>query len=368
MTTCVLAILSFTVVVVGLSMLLDVAARKLQNYGLCVIDINDGEESVEIEGGATLLSSLGERKIFIPGACGGQGTCALCKVRVLDGGGPVLPTETPFLSRTERLEHVRLSCQVKVKTDMRVRMPAEYLRVQEYRATVESVTQQTVDIYTIRMKLVEPAELTFRVGQFIQVKAPNPKGGEPVYRAYSISNPDNENNICELVVRLIPGGICSTYLCQTIKPGDEVIFNGPFGEFVLNEDPECELVCVGGGSGMAPMKSIVFSVLNKQPNRKVWLFFGCRAVKDIFYREMFEELEAKHPDFKVVYALSEMDEGDQWDGETGFIHLAVDKMVEDGGRKQAFFCGPPLMSQAATAVMREKGCKKRDIFFDDFGI
>lgn len=362
------AILTFTLVVVGLSMLLDLASKKLQDYGTCNIDINDGETTLTVEGGGTLLSNLTANKIFIPSACGGQGTCSYCKLRVLDGGGPTLPTETPFLSRQEMREQVRLSCQVKVKSDMRIRVPEDYLTVQEFQAEVASVTQLTVDIFEIRLKLIEPATIDFRQSQYIQMKAPNPKGGEPVYRAYSLSNAESDNEHIELIVRWIPGGICSTYLCDTIQPGDKVEFNGPFGEFTITEDPNVELVCVGGGSGMAPMKSIILSQLEKNPDRKITLFFGCRAVKDIFYYDMFEEMKKKHPNFDHVYALSALDEGDEWGGPTGFIHLHVDKMIDEEMKKQAFLCGPPMMVEAVTQVLRDKGVKKKNIAYDDFGI
>lgn len=368
MLTFIIAVATFTVIIVGLSVLLSLAASKLRNYGECAVDINDGEEEIEVQGGGTLLAALIDNKIFIPSACGGQATCGVCKVRVLDGGGPVLPTESPFMSRQELRDQVRLSCQVKVKSDLAIRIPEDYLFVQEYRSEVESVTPLTHDISEIRLKLIEPDTIPFRAGQYIQIKAPNPKGGEPVYRAYSLSNPEHDNRVVELVVRLIPGGICSTYLCETIQPGDEVLLNGPFGEFYLSEDPNTELICVGGGSGMAPMKSLLLTLLQKQPERKCSLFFGCRAVKDIFYYEMFQKLAEEHPNFDVVYALSDLDEGDEWDGPTGFIHLSVDDMLDEETKKQAFLCGPPPMVNAVTGVLREKGVRKRDIFWDDFGI
>ena len=367
--TFLLAIATFCIVTVGLSLLLVLASKALQDYGACSVDINDGQEVLELgEGGTDLLSALSAGKIFIPSACGGQATCALCRVRVLEGGGPVLPTETPFLSRQEVRTDVRLACQVKVKSDMLVRIPEEYLHVQEYRSTVESVTQLTVDIYEIRLNLVEPSQLDFRPGQFIQILAPNPRGGDSVYRAYSLSNPRSEKDVVELVVRLIPDGICSTYLCKIVQPGDEVVFNGPFGEFMLDESPDSELVCVGGGSGIAPMKSLIQSLLEEWPDRTCSFFFGCRAVKDIFYYDIFDELAKKHPNFEFVYALSEMDEGDEWDGAKGFVHLSVDRMLEEDRKRQAFLCGPVPMVEATTQVLRAKGVKKRRIFFDDFGV
>ncbi len=368
LTTFLLAIAAFSIVVVGFSMLLELAASKLQDYGEVNIDINDGEKVLKTESGGTLLSILGANKIFIPSACGGQGTCAYCKLQVLEGGGPVLPTETGYLSRQEKRDNVRLSCQVKVKNDLKLKVPEDYLEVKEYKANIVHVKQLTYDIYEVRMKLQDDEKLDFRASQYIQVKAPDPKTGGHVYRAYSLSNPETENGFAELIVRHIPGGICSTYLCKTVEEGEEIIFNGPFGEFDITEDPDTEIICVGGGSGMAPMKSIILSFLERQPERHVSFYFGCRAVKDIFYYDMFEELAKKYPNFRFTYALSQLDEGDEWEGPTGFVHLAVDEQVDDEGKKVAFLCGPPMMVNAVTTVLRYKSMRKREIFYDDFGI
>jgi Na+-transporting NADH:ubiquinone oxidoreductase subunit F len=166
------------------------------------------------------------------------------------------------------------------------------------------------------------------------------------------------------VVRLIEGGIGSTYL-HNVQPGDTVYFTGPYGEFWLNEDPSVEIVCVGGGCGMAPMRNIILSLYDKWPDRTCWLFFGCRTTRDIFYLKEWEELSKKHPNFHVIYALSdELAEGEKWDGETGFIHLSADKHLEAGVPRQAFLCGPPLMIEAVTRVLQEKGTD--DIFYDEF--
>jgi Na(+)-translocating NADH:ubiquinone oxidoreductase A subunit len=201
-----------------------------------------------------------------------------------------------------------------------------------------------------------------RPGQYVQVQAPSPSG--PEFRAYSISSPAHEPNIVQLVVRLVPGGIGSTYL-HNLKPGDTVNFTGPYGEFWLNEDPSVEIVCVGGGAGMAPMVNIIYTLYEKWPDRVCWLFFGCRTTKDIFYLEEFENLMKKRPNFHVVYALSDaLEDGEKWDGETGFIHLSCDKHLEPGVRRQAFLCGPPLMIEAVTRVLEEKGAE--EIFYDEF--
>jgi Na+-transporting NADH:ubiquinone oxidoreductase subunit F len=214
------------------------------------------------------------------------------------------------------------------------------------------------------MRLIEPAEITQRPGQYIQVEAPSPDG--PVFRAYSISSPTYDANAVELMVRLVPGGVGSTYL-HNVQVGDTLTFTGPYGEFILNEDPSVEIICVGGGCGMAPMKNIIYTIYKSWPERSCWLFFGCRTTRDVFYLEQFQKLAADHPNFHVVYALSDQLQPDEkWNGETGFIHLAADKMLTPHVPRQAFLCGPPPMIEAVTRVLEEKGLKAEDIFYDEF--
>jgi len=359
------SVLSFSGLLMLLAAGLMLAERYLINYGICRLDINAGEKPLDVEGGQTLLASLYANDIFIPSACGGKGTCGHCKITVMSGGGPVLPTETPLLTRKEIRSGVRLACQVKVREDIYVRIPADFLNVRMFTAKVESTQSLTYDIKEIRFALDEDQEISQRPGQYVQVQAPAPSG--PEFRAYSISSPVYEPKTDELVVRLVPGGIGSTYL-HNLEAGDPVVFTGPYGEFYLNEDPDTEIVCVGGGAGMAPMKNIIYTLYDKWPDRKCWLFFGCRTTEDIFYLERFQELEKKHPSFRVVYALSdELKPEEKWGGETGFIHLSVDKYLEQGVPRQAFLCGPPLMIEAVTRVLEEKGLHPDDIFFDDFG-
>lgn len=357
------AIVVFVGLLASLAVLLTVAERFLVNYGECTIDINAGERAVVTQGGQTLLNGLMEDKIFIPSACGGRGSCGYCKVTVLDGGGPVLPTETPYLTRSEIRTNVRLACQVKIRQDLQVRIPEDLLNVQMFSGTVSSTVVMTPDIKEIRMALIEPTAISQRPGQYVQMQAPSPEG--PVFRAYSISSPSYLTNEVELVVRLVPGGIGSTYL-HNLEVGDPVIFTGPYGDFHLNEDPDVEIVCVGGGCGMAPMKNIIHTIYNRWPERKCSLFFGCRTSDDVFYLDEFKALAAEHPNLKVIYALSDPDESDGWDGETGFIHLALDKHLEPNMPRQAFLCGPPPMIDAVTLVLLEKGLAEEEIFYDKF--
>ncbi len=360
----VVAIGVFMLLLVALAGLLTVAERVLVNYGVCKMDINRGEKTLDVDGGQTLLSALYGHKVFIPSACGGKGSCGHCKVAVLEGGGPVLPTETPYLTRTEVRSGLRLACQVKIRQDIQIRIPDELLSVKLFTASVESTRSLTHDIKEIRLTLIEPAEISQRPGQYVQIQAPSPEG--PVFRAYSISSASYEHNVVELNVRLVPGGIGSTYL-HSLQVGDEVTLTGPYGEFVLNEEPETEIVCVGGGCGMAPMKNIIYSLYERWPQRTCWLFFGCRTPNDVFYLEEFRALAAQHPQLRVIYALSDIPSASSdWDGETGFVHLAVNKHLEPDVKRQAFLCGPPPMIDAVTTVLHQKGLQPKDIFYDKF--
>lgn len=357
-------VLCFAGLLVALTVLLNLAGRYLVNYGTCKVDINDGEKPLEVAGGQSLLAALVSQGVFIPSACGGKGSCGYCKVTVLSGGGPVLPTETPYLSPLEVRLGVRLACQVKIRGNIAIRVPEELLNVKQYRATLASATLVTHDIREINMRLEEGQEIRYRPGQYVQIQAPAP-GGD-VFRAYSISSPAHEHQAVQLIVRLVPGGIASTYL-HGLKEGAAMTFTGPYGEFRLSEDPDEEIICVGGGCGMAPMANIIDTLYERWPDRSCYLFFGCRSKKDAFYYERWTELARRHPNFKVIYALSDpLPPGEAWDGETGFVHLAVDKRLAPGVKRQAFLCGPPPMIEAVTEVLRAKGLPPDKIFYDKF--
>lgn len=345
-----------------LAALLLVANRFLANYGPCQVNINE-EEPFTIEGGCSLLEALYEQKIFIPSACGGQGTCGFCKVNVLEGGGPVLPTELPYLSHAEIEVKTRLACQVKVKENMTLHVREDYLNVKEYRATVTHGKLVTHDTREIRFKLIEPDEIEFRPGQYVQIRVP--ARGEPTFRAYSVSSPPSEKNEIELLVRLIPGGVGSGYL-HSVEVGDEVTFTGPYGEFVLDESPDTRLVCVGGGCGMAPMRSLLRHLRDVQPERPCTLYFGARTTHDTMYMEEFKELQAEMPNLALHYALSEPEQSPDWTGETGFIHESVTANMPGEGPRQAFLCGPPPMIEATMKVLEDKKVPKDMVFYDEF--
>jgi Na+-transporting NADH:ubiquinone oxidoreductase subunit F len=353
-----------TSIFILLSAILLVAEKYLADYGDCVITINEGSSVLEQKGGSTLLSALIDNKVFIPSACGGKGSCGFCKVEILTGGGPILPTETPFMTRAEVRSGIRLACQVKVKQDLAIAIPEGLLSVKEYDATVASTLSLTHDIKEVTFELIEPGEIEQQPGQYIQIRAQGPDG--PIFRAYSISSPAYEKDKVQVVVRLIPGGIASTYI-HSLAVGDSVMFTGPYGEFELSEDETTDIVCVGGGAGMAPITNIIHYVYSKWKNRTCYLFFGCRTTKDVFYLEKFKELAKIYPNLKIIYALSDpIGDDEEWDGESGFIHLAVDKYLETGKKSQAFLCGPPPMIEAVTDVLGDKGLKPEDIFYDKF--
>lgn len=364
MMTGIFAISIPTGIFVALTILLIVAEKYLADYGECTVSINGGATVLETLGGPTLLSVLYGNKIFIPSACGGKGSCGYCKVTVIEGGGPILPTETGFMTRQEIRSGVRLACQVKIRQSIEIEIPEELLNVKEFQATVSEAVSLTYDIRGITFDLIEPTEIEFRPGQYIQIFAQGPK--ESVYRAYSISSSVFTKNKVQLMVRLIPDGIASTYI-HNLNVGDLVTFTGPFGEFRLSQDPSVDVVCIGGGAGMAPISNLIFSIYEQWPDRNCYLFFGCRGTKDVFYLDEFKALAAKHPNLKIVYALSDpLEQDEKWEGETGFIHLSVDKYFLTTNKSQAFMCGPPPMIEAVMQILESKGMKDEDMFYDKF--
>jgi Na+-transporting NADH:ubiquinone oxidoreductase subunit F len=333
----------------------------LANYGECSIKVNE-DINFTVIGGEPLSSYLIANRIFIPSACGGKATCGFCKVTVLEGGGPVLPTEKPFLTKREILSNIRLACQVKVKSDIRVIIAEEYLSVQEFKATVTEIRSLTYDTKEITLKLRDPGVISFRPGQYIQLRVP----GTSEYRAYSIASPPSQNDVVRLVVRLIPGGLCSTYIHKSLRVGDIVCFTGPYGELVLQEDSMRDIVCVAGGCGMAPFVSIIRHLFETGAARNVVYFFGAQAKSDLYYTEEFQRLAEEHENFKFIVALSAPGRGSKWTGEMGLIHRVLDRYIDSGKNMEAYLCGPPAMIDAAVRVLASKGVRQEDIFVDKF--
>ena len=264
-----------------LAILLVIAERYLANYGDCKVTINDEKEFV-IKGGSSLLSSLNSQKIFLPSACGGRGTCAYCKCKVLEGVGTILPTEEPLLTPEEQKQNIRLSCQIKVKQDMRIEIPDELFNIKEFITKVAFIKDLTHDIKLVRFNLVEPKEIKFKAGQYVQLQS-EPYNGvkESGSRAYSMASPAYEKNYVELMIRLVPEGICTTWVFNHLKEEAKARIIGPMGDFYLREG-EGDIVMVAGGSGMAPMVSLLADMAKNKEQRKVTYFFGALTKRTCF--------------------------------------------------------------------------------------
>jgi len=350
----------------ALAVLLLVAERYLASYGKCTIVINKGAKKLEVEGGKTLLATLMGEGIFIPSACGGRGTCSYCKVKVTEGAPPLAPTELPLLTPDEQRARVRISCQVKVRNALAIEIPEALFRVRAYKGVVERIRDLTHDIKELRIRLAEPPEIEFTPGQYVQLEAPaygdNP---EPVYRAYSISSPPSDKGHIELIIRRVPGGICTTWVFTMLRQGDTVSLNGPYGEFRLSETDR-EMVWIAGGSGMAPFWSIVRHMRERGIARKVTFFFGAVAPRDLFLVEELRQFEKEMPGFRFVPALSGNPDADSWTGERGLITQVVDRHVAAGTDAEGYLCGSSGMIDAAVKVLKAKGIPEDRIFYDKF--
>jgi Na+-transporting NADH:ubiquinone oxidoreductase subunit F len=326
----------------------------------------DGGRTLTVEGGRSLLATLKEQRLFIPSACGGRGSCGLCKLRVLEGGGDPLPTELPWLSAAERSRGVRLACQVRVRGDLRLAIPEELLGVREYTAVVSALRDLTYDIKEVRLRLVDPPEIRFVAGQYVQFEVPAyALTPEPVYRAYSVASDPCSAGEIELEIRLVPNGICTTYVHKHLKVGERVRINGPYGEFRLHESDR-PILFVAGGSGMAPIKAILADMRRARCPRQTVYFFGARSARDLFLVDAMRALERELPAFRFVPALSAPQPGDGWTGETGLITEVVDRHVADASGMEAYLCGSPLMIDACIAVLRARGMPPDRIFYDKF--
>jgi Na+-transporting NADH:ubiquinone oxidoreductase subunit F len=332
----------------------------ISRYGPVTITLN-GEKEFRAEGGKSLLRVLFENKYFVPSACGGKGTCGYCKLVVNEGGGEALPTESLVLTPREIRQGYRMSCQLKVRNDMSIYIPPEYLEIKEYTGEIASSELVTSDIRKIRIKLIDPESISFKPGQYVQIRFD--AGGDYDYRAYSVASHPDEQNEIELNVKLIPEGLGSTYL-HSLKQGDAVYFSGPYGDFFLNTESNRKIVCCAGGVGLAPLKAIAHYWLAHSPDREIEFYYGSRTTKDLYDHEVFRELAEKSPNFKYYPALS--DEDPDWDGDNGFIHTIIDKHLEGGEKAEAYLCGPPIMIDAVTDVLLSKGVTEERILYDKF--
>jgi Na+-transporting NADH:ubiquinone oxidoreductase subunit F len=372
-----------------------------------IIVNDDPDKAITTAAGGTLLGTLSANQIFIPSACGGKGSCGVCKAVVTEGGGSLLPTETSHVNRGEAREGVRLACQVKVKQDMKIELPAEVFEVRKWRAKVRSNHNVATFIKELILDLPEGEHVPFRAGGYIQIECPPhvanykdfdveeeyrdewdkydvwryvSKVDEPVTRAYSMANYPGEKGMIMLNVRIatppprapegIPPGKMSSYIFN-LKPGDEVTISGPFGEFFARETDN-EMCFIGGGAGMAPMRSHIFDqFLRLKTTRKATYWYGARSAREAFYQDHFDKIQAEFPNFKWYLAMSEPLPEDNWTGLTGFIHQVLyDEYLKDHPAPEDieyYLCGPPLMLKACREMLDDLGVESENVMFDDFG-
>ena len=349
-----------------LALFLEIADSYLADYGEMKILVNEQKQLV-VEGGRPLLSTLMGQGIFIPSACGGKGTCSYCKVKVLEGGGPVLPTETPYLSPDELNTQVRLSCQVKVKDNLKIEIPEELFLVKEYRVRVESIRDLTPEIKGIRLAILWPEEgITFKAGQYVQFEVPKyQRTSGPEYRAYSISSDAADHHSLELVITKVPQGAVTTYVHDFLKEGEDLRATGPYGKFYLRNSDR-DILFIATGSGMAPIKSMLHQVEHEQIRKKVQFFFGARTPKDLYYQEELLAWEKTLPDFNYVPTLSRPPEEEHWQGEKGRVTNLIDKHIPEGANIDVYICGSPAMVDSCAEILKKKKIPEDHIFFDKF--
>lgn len=407
-TTVVIGMLMFTGIILSLVGVLMVARKRLVSSGDVSIMVNgDPAHTIKAKAGGTLLGVLADQKIFIPSACGGKGSCGVCTVHVKEGGGAMLPTELGHISRGEAREGCRLSCQVKVKQDMKIEIPAEIFEVRKWVCKVRSNHNVATFIKELILELPEGEAVPFRAGGYIQIECPPHVSvykdmdveeeyradwnnfniwryksvvDETVFRAYSMASYPAESDIIMLNVRIAtppprapegtPPGIMSSYIFN-LKPGDEVTISGPFGEFFAR-DTKNEMVFIGGGAGMAPMRSHIFDQFKTlKTDRKVSFWYGARSLREAFYIDHFDSIQAENPNFEWHLALSEPLEEDNWTGYVGFIHQVLHdqylKNHEAPEDCEYYICGPPMMNDAVIKMLTDMGVERDNIMFDDFG-
>lgn len=394
----------FTGIILILVAGLMLASRKLAPSGPVRVLINDGEKELTVDSGGSLLSALGSQDIYLPSACGGGGTCAMCKCTVLEGGGTILPTETGHISRQEAKQGLRLACQLKVKQDLKIRIPPEIMEIRKFEGTVRSNRNVATFIKELIIDLPADVHLPFRAGGYIQIDIPpyelsfrdfdiderfrdawdqhklwdlKAKSTEPCFRAYSMGNYPEEGPIVMLNVRIatppprmdVPPGIASSYIFS-LKPGDKVVLSGPFGEFFA-KDTDREMVYIGGGAGMAPLRSHILDLFRtRRTDRKVSYWYGARSLREMFYQEEFERLARENDNFTFHAALSEPMPEDHWEGPTGFIHSVVFEQYlknhPDPDEIEFYLCGPPPMIAAVNKMLYDLGVEKEMIAYDEF--
>lgn len=362
----IITVVVITAISAILALLITVANKTVNDYGDVKININN-EKDLEVRGGATLLTLLVDNEIFIPSACGGKGSCGFCKAKVLEGAGPILPTEESFISKEEEADHVRLCCQVKVKNDMKIEIDEELFNVKQYDYTVISNDNVTDTIKNLIMELPEGKEIHFKPGQYIQLMSKKYKGSsEEVYRAYSIASSPNDKNHVGLLIGHVPEGIVSSYVHYHLHAGQKVTVVGPYGDFYYRENDK-EMIMVAIGTGMAPILSILrYMREEKLTHRKATFFFGAKVEDELFFHEEFEQLQKELPNFKYVPCLSRVSEKSSWAGERGRVTDAIKKHINNGPECEAYLCGSGVMIDSVVELLKEKGLVEEDILYDKF--
>jgi Na+-transporting NADH:ubiquinone oxidoreductase subunit F len=407
MLTIIIGVSTFLILVLAMVAVLMVARARLVSSGSVSIMVNDDPaKTIHVNAGGTLLTTLAEQKIFIPSACGGKGSCGVCKVEVMAGGGSLLPTESSHVGRGEARAGVRLSCQVKVKQDMKIHLEESIFGVRQWRCKVRSNNNVATFIKELILELPAGEAVPFRAGGYIQIECPphtvhykdfdigaeyrddwdalklwdlTSTVTEPVQRAYSMASFPLESDIIMLNVRVatppprttgLPPGIMSSYIFS-LKPGDEVTISGPFGEFFAKPTRN-EMCFIGGGAGMAPMRSHIFDQFRRlESERRVTFWYGARSLREAFYVEDFDSIQREHPNFQWHLALSEPRPEDHWTGATGFIHnvLLNDYLLKHPAPEdiEYYLCGPPMMLKACMGMLENLGVERENVAFDDFG-
>ena len=405
MNTIILGVVMFTVVVLGLVAVILFARSKMVSTGDVKIEIN-GEKTITVPAGGKLLQTLSEGGLFLPSACGGGGSCAQCKCVVNDGGGSMLPTETAHFTPREAKEGWRLSCQTPVKQDMKIEVPEEVFGVKQWECTVQSNPNVATFIKELTLRLPEGENVDFRAGGYVQLECPphsvnyadfdigdeykadwerfgflgcKSSCDETTIRAYSMANYPEEKGVVKFNIRCatpppgkldIPPGIMSSWVFN-LKPGDKVTVYGPFGEFFA-KDTDNEMVFIGGGAGMAPMRSHIFDQLRRlKSKRKISFWYGARSLREVFYADEYDQLAAENENFEWHLALSDPQPEDNWDGLTGFIHnVLLEQYLKDHPAPEDceyYMCGPPMMNAAVINMLENMGVERENIFLDDFG-
>lgn len=401
-----LGVALFTIIIIALVFMILGAKSKLVASGNVNILIND-EKTIQLPVGGKLLTALADEKIFLASACGGGGSCGQCRCKVFEGGGAILATETSLITKREAAEGERLSCQVTVKQDMKIEVPAEVFGVKKWDCTVRSNHNVATFIKEFVLDLPPGESVDFRAGGYIQTECPPHKlkytefdietqfredwdranlwryesnVTAPLSRAYSMASYPEEKGMIMLNVRVatppygapesVPTGKMSSYIFNR-KPGEKITISGPFGEFFA-KDTQNEMVFIGGGAGMAPMRSHIFDQLKRiNSNRTMTFWYGARSLREVFYADHFEELQAQHPNFKWFLALSEPKPEDNWTGYTGFIHQVLyEHYIKDHPAPEDceyYMCGPPVMNIAVIDMLINQGVERASIFLDDFG-